>query len=190
MRGVVLLAAALLASGCAAREAPPSAEPLDTSEAFGIASDAFDNGEPMPIRFTCEGDNVSPPLRIAHAPANATVLALTVIDSDVPTPDAPVREFTHWLVWNVPLVDGSARFAEGAVPAGAVEGAHDGAGEGWTGPCPPPASSAHRYVFTARALDGPLDLPVGATRAEFETAVEGRVLANATLVGTYERGGS
>jgi hypothetical protein len=145
---------------------------------FTLTSSAFANGEAIPSRYTCEGENLSPPLRWSGTPDGTRSLALVVDD-----PDAPVGTFTHWLAWGIDPEAGG--LAEGQ-PAPA-EGRNDFRVIGYGGPCPPPGHGPHRYFFKLYALDSDLALPAGASRAELERALEGHVLARAELVGIYER---
>ena len=145
---------------------------------FVLQSSGFGNAQPIPDRYTCDGDDLSPPLRWAGAPEEAQALALLVDD-----PDAPSGVFTHWVAWG--LDPGSGGLDEGeAAPS---EGRNDFGTVGYRGPCPPPGHGRHRYVFRLYALDGELELESGAGKAELEQAMEGHVLTTAELVGTYER---
>lgn len=192
---VAALVPALLLSGCLGTDEEGGRSPAPAMEEgagngtarLTVRSASFQEGGAIPRDFTCDGAGKSPALNITGAPANATALALIAGDPDAPLPQAPQRNFTHWLAWNVPLANGSATFPEGAPPAGAVEGKNDGGGTGYTGPCPPFGSPAHRYFFTVYALDAPLDLGAGATRADVEQALQGRVLAQGALMGAYAR---
>ncbi|HEX6567647.1 MAG TPA: YbhB/YbcL family Raf kinase inhibitor-like protein [Acidimicrobiales bacterium] len=186
MRAQTIWAAAVavgLATGAAAcgdddgddtgtHEAPPDAGGLV------VTSTAFDAGDPIPTRYTCDGDDTSPPLALEGVPADAAELAIVVRD-----PDAD--GFVHWVVAAIPPE--TATIAEGAPPAGAVE-AESGFGEpGWAGPCPPEGD--HTYEFTVYALAEPSGLDAGAGAEEGAEAVESaRAVATATLRGTYERG--
>jgi hypothetical protein len=188
MRWPVVVALAL-AAGCVAPPEGPSlpSTPAEGSGHLTAASASFADGAAIPRKHSCDGAGASPPLVVAGAPPNASTVALLVIDPDVPTPIAPTREFVHWVLWNAPLANGSVEFAEGKVPAGAVEG-NNGAGKaGWTPPCPPQGSPAHRYVFTVHAVDGALRLPAGSTREQLEAALKDHSLAQAKLTGTYAR---
>jgi deoxyribonuclease V len=128
---------------------------------FTLKSSAFEHGQPIPQRYTCDGDDVSPPLEWSGVPDGARSLALVVDD-----PDAPRGTFTHWVASGIDPA--SSGLAEGeAAPS---EGTNDFGTTGWRGPCPPPGHGRHRYVFRLRALDG-----------------EERVLDTAELIGTYER---
>lgn len=184
MRVVAILA--LLVAGCVGpADTPPSGgagEAPTAPGAFVLSSAAFEDGGAIPEEHTCDGGQASPPLAFSGAPAGTGTFALLVIDSDVPTPQTPLREVVHWLVWDVTVVAGGAEFPPDALPAGAVEGE-----QGWRGPCPPLGSPAHRYVFAAHAVDGVLGLAEGSSRADLERALEGRSLAEARLVGLYTR---
>lgn len=142
-----------------------------------LTSAAFAPGEPIPRRHTCEGEDVSPPLAWTAVPDGAASLALFVDD-----PDAPGGSFTHWLAWGLDPAAGG--LAEGE--AAPYEGRNDFGAPGYRGPCPPPGKP-HRYVFRLCALDGDLDLVPGASRRDFDRALEGRALAAAELIGIYER---
>ena len=148
--------------------------------AMSLTSSAFGNNETIPTVYTCDGDNISPPLAISGVPSGAVALALVMHD-----PDAPVAGgFTHWVVLNIdpPVAD----VAEDSVPGGGIVGLTETGRAGYTGPCPP--SGTHRYVFTLYALDEALDLdPPTDGKTEIEAAVEGHVLAQAELIGTYAR---
>lgn len=183
-----LLVLALALAGCVqpAPEVAPAADPPApaANATFALASAAFaDQGE-IPREHTCDGANESPPLSFTGAPANATTVALLMLDNDVPTPLTPLREVVHWLLWNAPLANGSVEFDTAAVPAGSVQG---GESREYRGPCPPLLSPPHRYVFTAHAVAGSLDLAEGATKEELLAALDGRSLATAQLTGTYAR---
>jgi Raf kinase inhibitor-like YbhB/YbcL family protein len=145
---------------------------------FALESSAFGHAQPIPNRYTCDGEDLSPPLRWVNVPEEARSLALVVDD-----PDAPRGVFTHWVAWG--LDPGAAGLGEGeAAPS---EGRNDFGTVGYRGPCPPPGHGRHRYVFRLYALDRDLELDSGAEKAELERAIEGRVLTTAELVGTYER---
>ncbi|HVS53533.1 MAG TPA: YbhB/YbcL family Raf kinase inhibitor-like protein [Opitutaceae bacterium] len=142
---------------------------------MNIESSAFKNGGTIPSRYAKRGGNVSPPLALRDVPRDAKTLVLVVED-----PDAPHREFTHWVVFNI---DPAGWFPEGKIPPGARQ-ARNGWGEAaYGGPQPP--DGEHRYFFRVRALDCALELPEGVDREEVERAVEGHVLAQAELVGLY-----
>ena len=141
-----------------------------------LTSDAFRNQARIPAKYTCEGDGVSPPLKITGIPAAAVSLALVLDD-----PDAPGGTWDHWVVYDMPLTQA---IPEGVAVLGTA-GRGSGGGTSYEGPCPP--SGSHRYVFTAYALDTRLGLAAGADKATLLAAMEGHVLATATLLGRYSR---
>jgi Raf kinase inhibitor-like YbhB/YbcL family protein len=142
-----------------------------------LTSSAFADGEPIPARHTCDGDDVSPPLAWTDPPEGTLSVALCLDD-----PDAGRYPFTHWLAWNLPPAAGGIGEGE-AAPA---EGRNDFGAPGYRGPCPPPGKP-HRYVFTLYALDAEPELGSSDRRLSFDKAIEGRVLATAALTGTYRR---
>lgn len=143
-----------------------------------LTSPAFEHGQPIPRKHTCEGEDVSPPLVWSGVPEGTASLALVVDD-----PDAPSGTFTHWRAWGIDPAPGGL----GEREAPPFEGRNDFGSVGWRGPCPPPGHGPHRYFFRLHGLEGELDLPGGAGKAELERALEDRALAAAELVGTYER---
>lgn len=142
-----------------------------------IESIAFSNGQSIPIQYTCQGADISPPLRISFIPTGAKSLALIVED-----PDAPRGTFDHWIGWNLEPRENSLE--EGSTLP--VEGTNGYGKIGYKGPCPP-AGKAHRYFFKLYALDTTLDLPPGASKKELEQAMDGHILQKAELIGTYQR---
>jgi Raf kinase inhibitor-like YbhB/YbcL family protein len=143
-----------------------------------LTSSAFGEGQPIPRRHSCEGEDLSPSLSWSQLPDGATALALIVDD-----PDAPVGVFTHWLGWGLDPAAGGLREGEAAP----VEGRNDFGEIGYRGPCPPPGHGPHRYFFRLHALEEELVLEPGVGRAELEEALAGRSVAVAELMGTYER---
>lgn len=143
-----------------------------------IQSPEFELNGAIPSRFTCDGDNISPALFISGVPEDAVSLALVVDD-----PDAPLGNWVHWLVWNIP--PGTKDISEGAVLTGAVEGVTSFGKGGYGGPCPP--SGTHRYFFKLYALDRMLPLGPEAEAGELEAAMNGHVIDKAGLVGVYSR---
>lgn len=147
---------------------------------ISVRSQAFENGEAIPSRYTCSGANVSPPLSWSGAPAATQSLALTVID-----PDAPGKAFVHWVLYNLPPA--TTELPEGGpLPAGSLQGRNDFGGNRYQGPCPPPGAP-HHYHFKIYALDAQLSLPAGASEPSFESASKGHVLATGELIGTFKR---
>lgn len=185
--GSVLALAAICMAGVAvilfvsARQKPPapsSQKPILFSQgSMKLASPSFEQNGPIPSQYTCDGSNLQPALLIADAPANAVSLALIVDD-----PDAPSGDFVHWTVWNIPT--STTLLEEGQHPPG-VEGMTGFGRAGWGGPCPP--SGTHRYQFKLYALDATLDLDPSAKKSALEAAMQGHILDQALLVGTYAR---
>ena len=152
-----------------------------------ITSTAFTNGESIPSKYSCEGDNVSPPLSWSGIPENTRSLALIVDDPDAPDPRAPRMHWVHWVLYNIPAdATGLAEAVTlAAQPAGTSEGINDWHRTGYGGPCPPVGK--HRYFFKLYALDSVLDDLHRPTRAQLEAAMPGHVIATAELVGTYRK---
>jgi Raf kinase inhibitor-like YbhB/YbcL family protein len=165
-----------LAGACGDDDDSPA---VDAPAAITVTSPAFDDGATIPTRFTCDGEEVSPPLAWDGVPADAAELALLVED-----PDAPGGTFVHWVVWGIDASAGG--LDEGAVPGDASEGANETGESGYAGPCPPPGDP-HHYGFTVLALSEPLDLDAGATADDLRQAVEDSVLAQGMLTGLYGR---
>src|SRR5687767_8760179 len=134
-------------------------------------------GGRIPDEFTCDGANAVPTLTWSPVPAGTKSLALIVDD-----PDAPRRDFVHWIVWNI---DPNVGKLDGSNADQFVNGRNGFGNVGWGGPCPPHGDEAHRYVFHLYALDRLLDLQRGADRAALEQALEGHVLARGELVARY-----
>jgi Raf kinase inhibitor-like YbhB/YbcL family protein len=148
-----------------------------------ITSTAFRDGAKIAALYTCEGQNISPPLAWSGAPEGTRSLALIMDD-----PDAPSGIFTHWVVFNIPPesqnLPAAAKSAN--LPAGTLQGRNSYGTTSYGGPCPPPGSP-HHYRFTLYALDQPAALAAGATREQLLGATRSHVLAQARLVGLYQR---
>lgn len=143
-----------------------------------LSSNAFVNRDSIPSKFTCDGKNISPPLEIKDVPENTQSLALIAND-----PDAPVGNWIHWVVWNI--LPSTYIIDAGILPDGAVEGMTNFGRRGYGGPCPP--SGEHRYFFTLYALDIVLNVPQTATAMDLKRAMEGHILEQSQLIGTYSR---
>jgi Raf kinase inhibitor-like YbhB/YbcL family protein len=143
-----------------------------------LTSSAFGAGQPIPTRYSCEGEDRSPPLAWTGVPAGALSLAVIVDD-----PDAPVGTFTHWIAWGIDPAAGGLGEGERAPR----EGRNDFGETGYRGPCPPRGHGTHRYFFRLYALASEPAVPPGAIRRDLERALEDRVHAVAELVGTYNR---
>jgi Raf kinase inhibitor-like YbhB/YbcL family protein len=153
-----------------------------------ILSTAFADGGGIPRPYTCDGDNRSPPLAWNGLPAGAQSLALIVDDPDAPDPKAPKMTWVHWVLYDIP--PSASGLAEGVQPCDLPKGTREGSNywqrTGYGGPCPP--IGRHRYFHKLYALDvalGDLGRP---TKAKLEGAMKGHILAQAELVGTYQRG--
>jgi Raf kinase inhibitor-like YbhB/YbcL family protein len=148
-----------------------------------MTSGAFAPGEPIPVKYTCDGDDVSPPLQWSDPP-EGTQSFVHIADD----PDAPGRTWVHWVLFNLPA---QARSLPEAVPpeADPADGGRHGENSwkrlGYGGPCPP--SGTHRYFFKLYALDTALELEAGEGKERVLEAMEGHILAQAELMGTYSR---
>ena len=153
-----------------------------------LTSSAFADGGAIPRKYTCEGADVSPPLAWEGAPAGTESLALIVDDPDAPDPKAPRMTWVHWVLYNLPAdAEGLPEDASRAgLPAGAAVGLNDWKRADYGGPCPP--IGRHRYFHKLYALDRTLTGLTRPTKADVERAMAGHVLAEARLVGTYQKG--
>ena len=163
---------------------PTSSLTAFTAVPFLISSSAFENNKPIPTRFSCEGDNISPQLRISGVPKGSTSLALVMDD-----PDAPGGTYTHWVLYN--LLPSLSGLNENVVKSSEVQGLglqglNSSSRIGYFGPCPP-SGIPHRYFFKIFALDLKPDLPAGLNSSRLMDALKGHILAQAEWVGTYQR---
>jgi Raf kinase inhibitor-like YbhB/YbcL family protein len=148
-----------------------------------LVSSAFEEGGSIPAKYTCDGQNFSPPLSWSNAPPNTKSFVLFVND-----PDAPAGDWVHWVLYNLP---GDFHQLNENVPGsetlqnGAAQGRNDFQKLGYGGPCPP--SGTHRYYFRLYALDAMLSLKPGATRKEVQQAMRDHVIGEAVLMGKYQR---
>ena len=140
-----------------------------------LTSLVFGHNQLIPAKYTCDGEDVNPPLVINNAPESTQSLTIIVDD-----PDAPAGVWDHWIVFNIP--PDTKVVAEGQEPEG-VHGRGTGGNTDYYGPCPP--DREHRYFFKVYALDTMLDLPEGSSKADVERAMEGHVLDKAELIGRY-----
>jgi Raf kinase inhibitor-like YbhB/YbcL family protein len=149
---------------------------MNAASSISVTTPAFQAGGDVAAKFTCNGANVNPGLRINGVPSEAKSLVLIVDD-----PDAPRGLFTHWIVWNI---DPKATdIGENSAPAGGIQGTNDFGKRNYGGPCPP--SGTHRYFFKIYALDTKLDLKPSARRAELDAAMRGHTLAQGELMARY-----
>jgi len=160
---------------------------VDAGMALTLTSPAFEPGAPIPSIYSCEGEDISPPLAWDGLPEGTKSLALIVDDPDAPDPKAPKRVWVHWLLYNIPadakgLVEDADKHG---LFKGTVRGVNDFKEANYRGPCPP--IGRHRYFHKLYALDAALDV-AEPTKAALEAAMKGHVLAQADLVGTYQKG--
>ena len=183
----VLSAMAVLAlaiCGCERDDGSSEAsEERSRDMAISVSSSAFQEGGMIPAKYTCDGNDVSPPLKWAGVPEGAKSIALITDD-----PDAPVGTWVHWVLWNMPPA--TRELAEGVpakaqLPDGSRQGISDFGRPGYGGPSPP--SGTHRYYFKVYALDAMLDLPNSTRKADLLKAMKGHVLAEGQLMGKYSR---
>ena len=140
-----------------------------------ISSPAFENEGVIPAKYTCDGEEINPPLQVKSIPEGTKTLAIIVED-----PDAPKGTFDHWLAWNIPPENA----VEEGRPAG-ISGTNSAGKTGYHGPCPP--SGYHRYYFYLFALDSSLNLKAGANKNELKEAMKGHILAGGSLMGRYQK---
>ncbi len=174
--------------GCTNRLQPVAQQPTpnQTKEdkmEIKLMSTAFKEGQTIPRPYTCDGVNVSPPLEWEGVPKTARTIAITCDD-----PDAPAGTWVHWVLYNLPgdkigLVENTP--ATEKLAGGGMQGKNDFQKIGYGGPCPP--GGTHRYFFKVYALDSELALQPGATKADLLKAMEGHIVAQGQLMGTYGR---
>jgi Raf kinase inhibitor-like YbhB/YbcL family protein len=180
----LLFTAALFGCWITASCADNSKTPKEPTMSIQITSAAFVDGQPIPVKYTCEGQDMSPPLKWSNAPANTKSFALIADD-----PDAPAGTWVHWVLYDLPAT--ATELAENTpksqqLPNGAKQGLNSWPHLGYGGPCPPPGRP-HHYFFKIYALDQMLGLKSVATKKDLLKAMEGRVLAEGQLIGTYQR---
>jgi Raf kinase inhibitor-like YbhB/YbcL family protein len=187
LKQITLSLSMLLVISCARVPPAPSRSPTpgppkENKMEIKLTSAAFKEGQPIPRQYTCDGANVSPPLEWTGVPKTAKAVAIIADD-----PDAPAGTWVHWVVYDLPAEN--IGLVENLPPtedlkAGGFQGTNDFGKIGYGGPCPP--SGTHRY-FKVYALDNYLSLKVGATKAFVERAMEGHIVAQGQLMGTYSR---
>ena len=171
--------ALLLACAPLARAEPPAS--------FTLTSPAFADGAPIPKLYTCEGEDVSPPLAWSGVPNRTQSLVLIVDDPDAPDPAAPRMTWVHWLVMDIPSFATALNADLGAKPPGGIHfGTNDFQRTAWGGPCPP--VGRHRYYFKLYALTRKFTELKAPDKATLEAAIHDHVIAQATLIGTYQKG--
>ncbi len=153
----------------------------DENQKMNITSSAFSSEELIPPKYTCDGENISPPLSWSHAPKSTRSFVLICDD-----PDAPMGTWDHWILFNIPVE--IAAFPENisvSELSGIKSGRNSWGRNGYGGPCPP--SGTHRYFFKLYALDSMLSVQEGSSKKEIENAMDGHILAEAVLMGRYKR---
>jgi len=149
--------------------------PREHDSSLRVRSVAFSQGGHIPPKYTCEGENVNPPLEIEGVPEKTKTLALVVED-----PDAPRGVYDHWLVWNIPP---NEAIAENTVPG--ISGKNSFGNTDYGGPCPP--SGSHRYYFKVYALDEELNIPAGSDKQTLQDAMKDHILASGELMALYQK---
>jgi Raf kinase inhibitor-like YbhB/YbcL family protein len=148
-----------------------------------ITSSQFDHEGVIPSKYTCDGENINPPIKIHEVPEQAKTLVLLMDDPDVPTSIREDGMWDHWVLFNIPPE--TKYINENSVPPEAVSGVNTGKASGYGGPCPP--DREHRYYFKLYALDIVIDLDDTATKADVESAMQGHIIARSELMGRYNR---
>ncbi len=155
-------------------------KPLELPEKLNMKlnSSAFENNQLIPAKYTCDGEDISPPLEISGVPEGSQSLVLIVDD-----PDAPMGTWDHWIVWNIN--PSTSSIEENSVPEEAIEGMNSFGKQPYGGPCPP--SGTHHYHFKLYALDTKLELDSSSEKKDVEKAMENHILDRAELIGLYQR---
>lgn len=144
-----------------------------SAKSMEVSSPSFQNGDTIPVVYTCEGKSINPEIDIADYPRNAKSLALVIED-----PDATKGTFDHWVIWNI---EPGTKITENSAPG--IEGKNGSGGVGYTGPCPPAGTGIHHYHFKVYALDEKLTLEKGAGKQQLKEAMQGHILAKTEIVG-------
>ncbi len=152
---------------------------------FNLTSSVFSHGSEIPSKYTCEGENISPPLAWSGVTHGAKSLVLIIDDPDAPDPSAPKMTWVHWVLYNIPTSVSALPEAVKQLPAGAQSGLNDWNRTGYGGPCPP--IGRHRYFHKLYVLDTTLPDLGKSTKAIIEARMKGHVIAQAELVGTYQK---
>ncbi|MDA2935886.1 YbhB/YbcL family Raf kinase inhibitor-like protein [Patescibacteria group bacterium AH-259-L05] len=173
---VIIIAAGVYFFFIKSEEIEPQSALTQTS--MNISSSAFEHNSSMPTKYTCDGDDINPDLIFSDIPEEAKSLALIMDD-----PDAPMGTWVHWTVWNISAQ--TTEIAQNSIPDDVVEGKQSWGKSGYGGPCPP--SGTHRYFFKLYALDTTLDLSSEADKAELVNAMKDHIIAQAELIGLYQR---
>ena len=178
----VIILLAIVLSACSHDSKPTTKKPQATLADLEVGSVAFLEGQAIPDRYTCDGENSSPPVQWTGAPKSTKSFALICDD-----PDPPGGAWVHWVIFDIPAT--SRELGEpgtAGIPADAVQGMNDFNQEGWGGPCPP-AGAPHRYVFSVYALNTELKLKAGSTKKDVLAAMENHIVGEGRLTGVYLR---
>jgi len=143
-----------------------------------LTSEVFQNNQSIPLKYSCNGENINPPLSIKNIPINTKSLTLIVDD-----PDAPSGNWTHWLIWNIPSE--TSHIETNSLPNDVIQGLNSSKNNKYDGPCPP--SGTHRYFFKLYALDTILNLKEDSKKNNLEDAMKGHILGQTTLIGLYSK---
>jgi hypothetical protein len=143
-----------------------------------LTSTAFEDQGTIPVRYTCQGEGINPPLQITDVPIETVSLVLTIHD-----PDSPSGNYVHWTMWDISPT--TTEIAEASVPNDAVEGITSAGKPGYVGPCP--GNGVHRYIFTLYALDTKLKLNSEIDLTGLQQVIDGHILTSTTLMGRYEK---
>ncbi|GAB4169152.1 MAG: YbhB/YbcL family Raf kinase inhibitor-like protein [Calditrichia bacterium] len=183
---MILLLLIMLVAGCNSQDQKQSPKQVEEKqmESFYLKADAFHEGDMIPVKFTCQGEDVSPQLQWGHVPEGTESFALICDD-----PDAPMGTWVHWVVYNIPA--DYTGFTEGMgnkqeLPDGIQQGVNDFGNTNYGGPCPPPGAP-HRYYFKLYALDTLTDFKAGLTKSELLNQIESHIIAKTELMGKYRR---
>jgi Raf kinase inhibitor-like YbhB/YbcL family protein len=182
---LIFTACFVLLLGCSehVQQPQPVVTTANESASIHLTSAAFADGQAVPDKFTCHGQDISPPLQWSGAPPQTKSIALTCED-----PDAPSGTFTHWVIFDVPATASSLSenvSKTTALPDGTQQGKNSFGNIGYNGPCPP-GGKTHHYIFKIYALDTPLTLDSGPAKEDLINAINGHILAQGQLTGTYE----
>jgi Raf kinase inhibitor-like YbhB/YbcL family protein len=167
-----------VAIGCGDDDDGVGGPPAVEAKIVEVKSPAFADAGTIPKRYTCSGEDVSPPLEWSRLPARTKEIAVLVEDVDA-------DGFAHWVVLGIP--PSVARFAEGSAPAGSVEADNGFGDRGWGGPCPPEGDSPHRYVFAVYGLDEPLGLEADASQRQVHAAIREHTVGRGATIGRFGR---
>ena len=177
-----LLAASLptALAGCGASKSVPHSRPSPASSVLALSSSAFGEGSSIPPRYTCDAEDITPPLAWTRVPARSRSLALLVEDQN-----APGGAFVHWSVYDLP--PSTSGIAGGRLPSGSAQGQNSFGRVGYGGPCPPKRDPPHHYIFALYALDAHPGLSPGASPDAVRRALAAHRIAEGTLTGVYRR---